>query len=485
MSLPTVDLRAFVQAWALMNLLMAGVLWSLQRPSHDTPPARLWSLGLVGLGLCLGLISLRPLLPYALGYGLVSLLGMGAFVLRVQALRLEMGRPLRRVHALLLWLVPVMLHHLMHQVATERVAVAFGHLCWALGVGAVGWHAWQLGLRPGFRSARMIGVLEGAFTLSILIRAAALLGDRGSELPALTTAHHLDVALGMLIGFVANLYGSLAYLSMTLDKSSLAQQQALLQQALERNAREAAERQAADLQQLLAERSRLLRERERLLRVLAHEVRQPLHNTNGVLAAAQRALQAVTHPAAENAQLRLQRAQTVLEDLRSVLDNTLTAAALLNHPGPLVRQELEIDWLIELVRGDLEPPLRERVTVRWCTPLHTLEAEPGLLRVALRNLLRNAFVHGGAQTQVVVRIEEQSTPPGLVLVVEDDGVGSRSVLAPPAPGDEDGDWPAGPHGLGLHIVRKVMALHGGQLQLSAVQPSGLQARLVFPDLVDG
>jgi signal transduction histidine kinase len=69
-------------------------------------------------------------------------------------------------------------------------------------------------------------------------------------------------------------------------------------------------------------------------------------------------------------------------------------------------------------------------------------------------------------------------PPALALSIIDDGVG-------PPP-----DWQATPahatgrqptaRGLGLSIVREVMARHGGSLSLQPRHPHGLVARLVFP-----
>ena len=64
----------------------------------------------------------------------------------------------------------------------------------------------------------------------------------------------------------------------------------------------------------------------------------------------------------------------------------------------------------------------------------------------------------------------------------------RHDLAPRLPvifemfrqGDSSDTRSYGGVGLGLYIVREVMARHGGSLSLQPRQPHGLVARLVFP-----
>jgi signal transduction histidine kinase len=120
----------------------------------------------------------------------------------------------------------------------------------------------------------------------------------------------------------------------------------------------------------------------------------------------------------------------------------------------------------------------------WRDQMRSAELEIGLVRLALRNLLRNAFSHGGPEVSVLICIEEQPNPPALVISVLDDGVGPPPELLQP-PTATPGTALAPPQtlaqrGLGLYIVRQVMARHGGTLELSANLPQGLVARLVFP-----
>ena len=155
--------------------------------------------------------------------------------------------------------------------------------------------------------------------------------------------------------------------------------------------------------------------------------------------------------------------------MRSVLDNTLAATALLTRQGPLVVQAVELDFLVELTLGDIPPGRRQGIAVVRDTTLRRCAVDYTLVRLALRNLLRNALDHAGAQAQVTVHIEQQAEPPALVLAVCDDGPGLQADAAA-----------AQDSGLGLGIVRQVMALHEGELLLSPRSPQGLRAAMVFP-----
>jgi signal transduction histidine kinase len=191
------------------------------------------------------------------------------------------------------------------------------------------------------------------------------------------------------------------------------------------------------------------------------------------------AVQVLRDPRDANAtqvQGRLQQAQAVLGEVRAVLDNTLAAATLLSRETPLARQPVALDFLVELTLGDLAAEQLDRLTVEWLTDIDTLRVDPGLVRLALRNLLHNAFLHGGPRVQVGLRLEELPASRSLRLVVADDGPGIAAHRLHP----QQVDSPAGRRRLGLDVVRQVMALHGGQLVLGNALPRGFLAQLVFP-----
>lgn len=97
---------------------------------------------------------------------------------------------------------------------------------------------------------------------------------------------------------------------------------------------------------------------------------------------------------------------------------------------------------------------------------------PGLVEIAVRNLLENASRHTPIGTEVIVAVEQRGR-----LVVSDDGIGIPSELATRIFDSftKGKAWSSG-SGLGLSIVSRVMALHGGEARL---EPSQCGARFVL------
>jgi PAS domain S-box-containing protein len=227
---------------------------------------------------------------------------------------------------------------------------------------------------------------------------------------------------------------------------------------------------------------RLLRERSEMLDVLAHEVRQPLNNASAALQGASSALGEVGDgPAVE----RLKRAQSVIGRVIASIDNTLAVASLLARPGPLRRVDADVDTMLEVAIGDMPSAERGRIHVTRSTDTRTVSMDPSLMRLALRNLLSNALRYSPATSPVRVTISDSDDPLALVIEVADTGPGlAADALAHlferhRARSAET----TGPHGmgLGLYIVRRVMELHGGQVELVRNGAFGATFRLVLAE----
>ncbi|OGB05476.1 MAG: hypothetical protein A3E25_12175 [Burkholderiales bacterium RIFCSPHIGHO2_12_FULL_69_20] len=483
--MPMVNLFTF-QLVALVSGVLYGLLaltvWSLLHHRHHALPVNLWTAGSLTMGTGVSLFAARGLVPDWASYGAANNLMGLAMALGIMALRVDLGHPLRAGRLLLVWLLSSGGYWLCMQSPGEAPRVYYGSVMLILGTLAFGWHAAAAGRHTPSRSGLVLAAVEGLLVAVLALRLGLMLAGWA---PARGISDTWDFALVACVTVVSSLYGNLAYLGMVLDRTRAIQQRASEAQLAESLRREAAEQQAAALRGLLAQRDQLAAERQQLLQLLAHEIRQPLHNASGALQAARSVLDAPQAGSNQRASERLQRAQVVLGDVRSVLDNTLAAASLLSGGDALYAPDTDIDFLIDLTLGDLPEAQRHRVSVVWRDQLRSAEFEIGLARLALRNLLRNAFSHGGPEVSVLICVEEQPSPPALVISVIDDGVGPPPDLLQP-PTATGGPTPAqalAQRGLGLYIVRQVMARHGGTLELSANLPQGLVARLVFPQAV--
>ena len=241
--------------------------------------------------------------------------------------------------------------------------------------------------------------------------------------------------------------------------------------ARERELRSQIERHAEELNTLLHERSEMLD-------VLAHEVRQPLNNASAALQSMARALPDSRDDAAVS---RLARAQTVMGQVLASIDNTLAAAALLVRADPIDRDDADIDTLLAVAVADLPLADRGRIVVRRETHTRTASMDTGLMRLAVRNLLINALKHSPPGVAVEVTLSDSDAPLALLIDVADHGPGVDPEIVPRlferGTRSQRPGAPAG-HGLGLYIVRRVMELHAGRVELVRNGPDGATFRLL-------
>lgn len=239
----------------------------------------------------------------------------------------------------------------------------------------------------------------------------------------------------------------------------------------ERELRAQFEQQAVHLQALL-------RERSQMLDVLAHEVRQPLNNASAALQSAAAALATVEQVQVSE---RMSRAQAVIGEVMARVDNTLAVAALVAHSDPLGRTDCDVDTLLALAITDMPAAERSRIRLDRATATRTASMDMNLMRLALRNLLSNALTYSPAGAPVQIRVTDSDEPLALIIDVTDQGQGVGPELRDRlfergTRGNNARN--VGGHGLGLYIVRRVMELHGGRVELHANSRSGATLRLV-------
>ena len=256
------------------------------------------------------------------------------------------------------------------------------------------------------------------------------------------------------------------------DVSEYRQRRVELQR--EQALRQRAEQQTRELDELLAERGEMLD-------VLAHEVRQPLNNASAAMQSASAALKEVGNVAVAS---RLARAHAVMSQVTGSIDNTLAVATQLARPGPIRREDTDIDMLLATAITDVPVEQRGRVTIERQTATRTVLADMSLARLALRNLLVNALRHGPGSTPVTVRVSDSDEPLALMIDVVDRGPGIEPGMeARLFERGSRGSSSAG-HGLGLFIVRRVMEQHGGTVLLLQNRPGEVVFRLVLEQAAD-
>lgn len=173
------------------------------------------------------------------------------------------------------------------------------------------------------------------------------------------------------------------------------------------------------------------------------------------------------------------------EHLLGLVNQVLQIARLESQAMPLREENCDVvravNEAVDLVRA--QAAARQLQIGIGDMPAAALKADPLLLRQMLLNLLSNAIKYTESGGSIVVSALEG--PEGLSIVVSDTGRGispdeRRHVFEPFGRANAMVARPEDGMGLGLPIVRSLMALHGGRIDLRSAPRRGTAATLRFP-----
>ncbi|WP_069383167.1 ATP-binding protein [Halomonas caseinilytica] len=223
----------------------------------------------------------------------------------------------------------------------------------------------------------------------------------------------------------------------------------------------------------------LLRAQQDMTRAVSHELRTPVARIRFAV----QMVEDMTDDPAVRRQLR--GADGDIAELDALVDEILTYARLDSHAvngAGFQFEPLAARALAERVIASLDG-LHAHLAIELVDgPEVEATAEPRYLQRALQNLVSNACRHAVSRVRVSVEGE-----PGLVRFdVEDDGPGvperaRHEIFKPFARLDDSRDRRSGGYGLGLSIVQRVMAWHGGSVVVdTSVVLGGARFTLLIP-----
>ena len=164
--------------------------------------------------------------------------------------------------------------------------------------------------------------------------------------------------------------------------------------------------------------------------------------------------------------------------LTSLVSAMLDLARLQNHAiekQPIDLGAIALDVLADFGPSALDAGIELALERTEQGPL-LVQGVDAAIRSALANLVGNALIHAHGARRIVATLDRGS------IAIDDDGAGlpdgaEHRLLEPFQTGNSAGDGA----GLGLSIVREIMAAHGGELIISSVPGRGTTMRLRFPE----
>lgn len=174
--------------------------------------------------------------------------------------------------------------------------------------------------------------------------------------------------------------------------------------------------------------------------------------------------------------------------MMSILNELLDLARIEARRGADFEFEvLELGELVREAAHDFPPPAgRDMPTLDLRVKPALVRADRAKLLQTLRNLISNAYKYSPDGGEVLLRLEQEVTPPNgwLRLEVKDHGMGltpeqMERVTERFYRADTSGAIPG--TGLGMSIVKEIVELHGGRLSLSSEVGVGTSVMVHLPE----
>ena len=460
------DDRTALLIAALLYIVLPVNAWTALA-GQRSQEVRLWCGGGLLAGIGILLLCLRGSLPELIAYQLSNLLLVLSFLLRIQSLRLDLGRPWRS-HTLL-W--AVLAHALSYSVFE-----ALGGPVWALSLhrawlfllcSLLARAAWVLARREASGNALGIACVSGLMALSLLYAWVVTLSGTAISVPLQRNSELMQAAISAMLSCIV---GHFCYLGLVLER--------VLKARIERVSQGARAEEIRRQSQQLAQR-----DRQRSLGVLSESLAQELKEPLDAI---------LNHSQAASADLRrgpLEPAR-IGGWLEAIIDETRRASRIIERirsfirPSPLrivtVDMHRQVCEARELLYQDA---LRNKVSIvlPHSPPPMLVSADPLQMTQVLLHLMRNALTAMQAVQRRELRVSYTRGEGRILITLRDSGPGlTAEQLA--AVGDTILMTPATRSGMGLSISRTILAQFNGSLKLRNAEGGGAEVELELPAL---
>jgi K+-sensing histidine kinase KdpD len=295
------------------------------------------------------------------------------------------------------------------------------------------------------------------YFLISLVRGFIAIG--GSPVTYVGVRTSIDVSIadlsGSIVIIVAAVIAHIGFIIMMFEQMHRLQLHSVEQSARADEGRLQAEKRELEI-------LRFSEEEKALIEVLTHEVRQPLNNATAALQSIIQELAVVKAPRQFEAVLS---AQSVIDNVNSVLSNALIAATILERQKKFYSARCEPVAIAQIVAFDFNSFDRKRFKIEAANAPLFITVDPILIRVALHNLFDNAMRYGLSDSEVLIEIYEDEARLGVVFRISNeetnptwsDGIDIFARRVRGASSQISGS------GMGLYISSEIAKLHNGAL----------------------
>jgi hypothetical protein len=221
-----------------------------------------------------------------------------------------------------------------------------------------------------------------------------------------------------------------------------------------------------------------LRELESFSYAVSHDLRGPLRGIGGYSALL---LNEYGGQLDETARGYLSRIRAATERMGSLIDQLLDLSRISSaptHPTEVDLSAVASEILTELSQGDP----RRRVATR-IEPGMRARGDPGLLRVALGNLLGNAWKFTSVRVEAAIEFSPVDSDRGRAFCVRDNGAGfdpayAKKLFEPFQRLHAAEQFPG--NGIGLTTVKRIIDRHGGAIWAEGAADLGARFYFTLP-----
>jgi signal transduction histidine kinase len=220
-------------------------------------------------------------------------------------------------------------------------------------------------------------------------------------------------------------------------------------------------------EKILFETAALSNERENFIKMLTHEIRQPLNT-------AQAALQSISQYILKiekntSVHRKLKHTISVLNSITLSISNSIIGASLISNHRKSEFQVINVSDVAQIAFLDINPADQPRFSLTLEQEYIHAEADPIILRLAIRNLVENALKYSPKETPITLEVCTNETDLSVLFKVKNFFI-DKEMLS----GDiflrntRIADKRYGGEGLGLFIASEVAKIHNGSMTYKIV-----------------